>query len=131
MDWLVYGYMALCALVWAAMASGRWERLAGADYSLAVRTTKTDKSAWLKAQVGRRAKRWFVYTLPLVVVAMPFVSPWVALMLPLLHSVAVGWGVRLQYRKLARAWDLWQQLGYDGPPNLEAQANSLQHPPHA
>jgi hypothetical protein len=86
----------------------------------------TKRSVWMKAEANRFAQQFLRYT------ALP------AAMLPLLFensisglylSVYVWLGIGCTYlysRRLKRQWDLWQQLGYDGPPALEKQQAQLQ-----
>lgn len=92
---------------------------------LGERSGASRKSNWIRAKaaqwIRRRWLRWA--SLPLGVLSV-FIGWWGLLLLYGFMGLSVL-ATRRYQKHLHRQWELWQQLGYDGPPELEEQARQL------
>ena len=95
---------------------------------LGVSEKGTEQSRWMRGKLRALALKAYRYTgwLPIAIVSwLPM--DWYAIGL-------IAFGVvqlplfALYKRRLKRQWMLWQQLGYDGPPDVAAQAAQLAQP---
>jgi hypothetical protein len=87
------------------------------------------KSAWIRSKTTHFLQRFVWWTFPAIALAMiwgDFVHMGFYTYF-LLSGFYAGAGALYSLR-LKRQWLLWQQLGYDGPPELEQQRESLQKP---
>lgn len=123
--WRLFGGMGAVGLVAVFALSffhKRW------PLGLGERGGLSRRSSWIRRRTTRFMLRLVRTTsLPLAVVAL-FLGWW-AIALLYGYMGATYLLVRRHQRTVGREWDLWQQLGYDGPPDLEQQALSLTPPP--
>lgn len=88
------------------------------------------KSAWVRRKTERWLRRVVLISFPLFAMASYFLlgkSMGVAWSVPPLLYWAAG---SLYRRSLKKKYELWQQLGYDGPPELEEQEKHLKAHSH-
>jgi hypothetical protein len=97
--------------------------------NLGAKNNITKRSDWMRGRASHFANQMVRYSaLPLALVAFLYADSFGK------HLMAVyaGLGSGITYlfsRRLKRQWDLWQQLGYDGPPALDQQQKQLTQPP--
>lgn len=89
------------------------------------KTSLTKKSAWVRTKTLRFTRRLFIYSFPIVFLAFTVVFRFlgwsVIWALPLFYTIIS----KLYSQHLNEQYELWQQLGYDGPPALEEQAEKV------
>ncbi|MDX2061695.1 MAG: hypothetical protein SFY70_01395 [Bacteroidia bacterium] len=93
--------------------------------NLGAKNAITKRSAWMRREASRFG-RWFLIWTALPAAGLSYLYD--LSLKGSFISVYVMVGVVATYlysRRLKRQWNLWQQLGYDGPPKVEEQRAQL------
>jgi hypothetical protein len=89
-------------------------------------TPMTNKSKWMREKFRslsmKVAQRTLWVLVPIALLPLPFYT---TLAIVLGYTVAVFGYQVIEMLRLNNKWKLWQQLGYDGPPELEHQSDKL------
>lgn len=99
------------------------------DWVLGLPVQGTEKSRWVRRQLRRFGLKLYRWTGWIPIVATHFLPEFWAW--GVILAVGVG-TIPIPYvlkSRLLRQYELWQQLGYDGPPALDEQATKLKANP--